>query len=403
MKLSTIAVTGTNGKTTTTSMVDAIVAASGEPSARVTTLGSWVAGQQLSDGVELDAFTQALDRAREVGVRTLALETTSKALAEGFAQRFPATVAVFTNLSRDHFDYHASAEDYLAAKAQLFMSLRAGGVAVLNACDASSALLSEVLPAGVQRLAYAARARSPECAGWNVELTAARIVVTRSGTAIDLEPSPHARELGGRLLLRVVGEVYAEDALAAALATSAAGYPAAAIRAGLASFAGVPGRFEVVWTKPLIVIDYAHTPDALHRTLAQARALTPAGRLLAVFGCGGERDPGKRPEMGRVAAAAADLTIVTSDNPRGEDPHAIIAAIVSGARRDVPGLGGCIVIEEPDRRTAIERAIAGAQEHDTIVVAGRGHEQRQWIGNGCVPFSDAEVARELAARGRPSS
>lgn len=396
MTLFTIAVTGTNGKTTTASMVDAIVAASGEPSARVTTLGSWVCGQQLSDSVDLEAFTRALERGAEVGVRTLALETTSKALAEGFAQRFPATVAIFTNLSRDHFDYHRSAEEYLAAKAQLFMTLSAGGTAVLNACDPSSALLDEIIPDGVERLAYAARPRAAECADWSVELAAARIDVTASGTVVELEPTRLGLALDGSVRLRVVGEVYAEDALAAALATSALGYAPEAIREGLASFAGVPGRFEVVGAEPLIVVDYAHTPDALRNTLAQARALAGNGRVLLVFGCGGERDRGKRPEMGRIAAEGADHVVVTSDNPRGEDPLAIIAAIVEGARAARAEAG--VIVEEPDRRAAIERAIAEAGREDVVVIAGRGHERLQWIGAESVVFSDAEVARELASR-----
>jgi UDP-N-acetylmuramoyl-L-alanyl-D-glutamate--2,6-diaminopimelate ligase len=217
--------------------------------------------------------------------------------------------------------------------------------------------------------------------------------VSGGGTFIELAPSPLADALGGRIELSVLGQVYAEDALAAAAATTALGYSAHAVRTGLETFAGVPGRFEVVWRDPLVLVDYAHTPDALRATLAQARALVRGGRLWLVFGCGGERDTGKRPQMGRVAAEHADVAIVTSDNPRGEDPQAIIAEIVAGANGE-----RCRVETEPDRRIAIERALLSAGAQDVVVLAGRGHEQVQWIGSRSLPFCDRTVARQLASQ-----
>jgi UDP-N-acetylmuramoyl-L-alanyl-D-glutamate--2,6-diaminopimelate ligase len=393
----TVCVTGTNGKTTTTSMVEAIVAAAGEPSARITTLGSWVAGQLIAEDATSEAFSLTVRRAREVGVKTLAIETTSQALAEGFAAIWPADVGVFTNLSRDHLDYHGTPERYLAAKAQLFMHLREGGTAVLNAADGSSALLDEVTPPGVRRACYAARALDPGASHLPLSLSALRVEVHRGGTTITLAPSPLAEALSFSITLRIVGEVHAENALAAALAASSLGYPPRAIVEGLERFAGVPGRFQIVHDRPLVVVDFAHTPDALSRTLALARKLVSrrGGRVVCVFGCGGGRDPGKRPEMGRAAALGADVVIVTNDNPRGEDPDAIADAVMAGAAG--PGQVSRIL----DRAGAIARGIELADPYDIVVVAGKGHERTQLLGGLTVPFDDAEVVKTVCGNHSP--
>jgi UDP-N-acetylmuramoyl-L-alanyl-D-glutamate--2,6-diaminopimelate ligase len=387
----TACVTGTNGKTSTTSMIEAIVAASGEPTARITTLGAWVNGSPIAEEATHEAFVQAVRAAAAAGVRTLAIETTSQALAEGFAGEWPADVGVFTNLSRDHLDYHGSPEHYLAAKAQLFMQLREGGCAVLNAADPASALLDEVTDPATRRLAYAARPRAPECAGLPVALEATRVEVGRAGTLLELAPSPLAEALGGSLRLRVLGEVQAENALGAALAAWALGYEPATILRGIESFTGVPGRFQPVHEHPLVVVDFAHTPDALRRTLRQARGLVAGrqGRVICVFGCGGNRDAGKRPEMGRVAAEEADVVLVTTDNPRDEDPADIAAQILAGTA------GSAHVSQEPDRAAAIARGISGAGPYDAVVIAGKGHERVQIVGERVVPFDDAGVARAV--------
>jgi UDP-N-acetylmuramoyl-L-alanyl-D-glutamate--2,6-diaminopimelate ligase len=399
-RFATIAVTGTNGKTTTTSMVEAIVRAHGEPHARVTTLGSWVNDQRLSSEASLEAFALAIERGAEAGVRTLALETTSRALAEGFAQHWPAQVAVFTNLTRDHLDYHGDPEHYLAAKAQLFMTLPADGAAVFNACDPASALLDEVTPSTVRRLWYA-RSTSELVAGREPELAAAAIEVGRDQTRARLAPGPLADALGGELRLRVCGRVHVDNALAAALAAHALGYPPEAIRRGLAQFAGAPGRMQRVWDDPLVFVDYAHTPDALERTLALGRELAGDARLVVVFGCGGGSDPGKRHEMGRVAAELSDVVVVTSDNPRNEDPDSIIEAVMEGAREGSasparrPESRKIILVGERDRKAAIVQAIGVARRGrgDIVVLAGKGHESTQWMGEIATPFDDAEVAR----------
>ena len=392
-----VGVTGTNGKTTTTAMIEAIATRAGEPSGRVTTVGSWVRGEQTAEDTGLEAMRRTLDAATEAGVKTMVLETTSLALSRGFARELPATVGVFTNLSRDHLDCHGTPEAYLAAKAQLFMNLLPGGAAVLNAADPSSALLAELVPPSVRRLAFAAGSIDPACAALPLVLAAASVAVDRGGTRVELAPSPLADRLGGALTLRLLGQVHAENALAAAVAADALGLPAEAIRAALADFAGVPGRFELVdrgGTGPLVVVDYAHTPDALERTLTLARGLVdlvdrPAkGRVFCVFGCGGDRDRGKRPEMGRVASRLADVVVVTTDNPRSEDAEAIADQILSGVvgRFARP-------LRITDRQQAIREAVSMADDRDIVVIAGKGHEKTQTFRGHIVPFDDVEVAR----------
>ncbi len=401
-----VGITGTNGKTTTATLLAHIVRVAGEPNALVTTLGSWVEGEQLSDQADVDAFFRCLERARERNVQTLVLETTSQALAEGFAHRYPVDVAVLTNFSRDHLDYHGSPEQYLAAKAQLFTTLKPGGCAVLNADCEAAQLLEEVTPAAVDRLWYASEGGGADrqCA-----LSARSVTVSRAGTQLVLAPSPLADQLGGRVDLGLYGAHFAADALAAALAAHALGYSPDYIGGALSSFVSVPGRFEIVAREPFVVVDYAHTPDALERTLRVAKGVSPDGPLIVVFGCGGDRDPGKRPEMGRVAACISQLAILTSDNPRDESADVITQEIAAGAlgagarEEDPPAVGRtlsstgpCVVARVVDRKSAISVALEVAREWkgSCVVVAGKGHERVQWIGETAHPFDDALVIRE---------
>ncbi len=389
----TVAVTGTNGKTTTTSMLAAVARAAGEPWARVTTLGMWAGGERVAEDGSMASFVRCVERAVESGARTLALETTSRSLAAGFARRWPPDVAVFTNLSRDHLDRHGTVEAYLAAKAQLFLALPAGGTAVLNADDPASALLAEVLPRGVVSRGWSVGESRPQHVATPVTLRASGVVASRRGTRVELAGSALAERLGGALHLRVAGRVHAHNALAAAVAADALGYDPDAIRAALESFEAVPGRFEVVAHEPLVVVDFAHTPDALAQTLRAARELVApdGGRVVCVFGCGGDRDRGKRPEMGTIADAEADLVVLTNDNPRTESPEAIADMVAEGAR----GQAGWT--RELDRRAAIRLAIQEANRVDAVVIAGRGHEAVQIVGTERRPFSDADVARQALA------
>jgi UDP-N-acetylmuramoyl-L-alanyl-D-glutamate--2,6-diaminopimelate ligase len=386
-KLRTAAVTGTNGKTTTTSMIAAVVAAAGEPEARLTTVGAWVAGEKMAGDSATAEFLATVETAVARGVRTLALETTSKALGGGLAKRWPAHVAVFTNLTRDHMDMHGSAEAYLAAKAQLFMALPRGGVAVLNADDPSSELLRDVMPPWAEVRTFSVR--DP-----GATLAATSVVASARGTAVTLAPSRLGDALGGRLELAVVGAVHAQNALGAALACDALGYPAEAIGRGLAGFTTVAGRFQIVGERPLVVVDYAHTPDGLDGTLRTAREIVATeargGRVVCVFGCGGGRDRGKRPEMGAIADRLADIVVLTTDNPRHEEPAAIAAEVAAGAPAPRAAWH-----TELDRRAAIEWAIANARPDDLVVIAGKGHEAVQEVRGVEHPFSDADVAREI--------
>jgi UDP-N-acetylmuramoyl-L-alanyl-D-glutamate--2,6-diaminopimelate ligase len=229
-------------------MVAAIVAAAGEPAARVTTVGAWVETERMSGADLVDEFLITVERAVARGVKTIAVEMTSKALAAGVARKWRPDVGVFTNLTRDHLDLHGTPEAYLAAKAQLVIALAPGGTAVLNGDDPAAALLAELVPNGVGVLRFSRRDRS-------AALVAERVEVSPTGTHIALAPGELADRLGGAIALGVLGGVHAQNALAAALAAHALGYPAAAIGRGLATFAGVPGRFEVVARAPLVIVD----------------------------------------------------------------------------------------------------------------------------------------------------
>ncbi|MFI5309449.1 MAG: Mur ligase family protein, partial [Polyangiales bacterium] len=258
--LTTLAVTGTNGKTSTTSMIASIVGAAGEPAVRVTTLGMWVGAELIAEDSSMASFVRTVQRARDVGARTLALEVTSRALEAGFAARWRAHIAVFTNLTHDHLDRHGTPERYLAAKAQLFVRLPKAGVAVLNAADPASALLAEVTPPHARCAGFLAHPGAEAVAKVPIALAAAQLECDEHGILIKLVGSPLAAQLGGSLRLRVLGAFQADNALAAAVAAAAAGYGADAIRRGLADFGGVPGRFEACSREPLVLVDFAHSP-----------------------------------------------------------------------------------------------------------------------------------------------
>jgi UDP-N-acetylmuramoyl-L-alanyl-D-glutamate--2,6-diaminopimelate ligase len=389
----TVGVTGTNGKTSTVHLVAHALAATGEPCLLLGTTGYYLDGEELGLPHTDYGFFESLRRANARGARLASIEVTSKALAEGYAKKWRFDCAVFTNLSPDHLSTHGSYEHYLAAKAQLFMHLGPGARAVLNGADPHALFIDKATPADVKRFWFASPTRGELLVP--PDLAAARIVVEPAGTRVQLQPSPVAEQLGGELRVRMVGAVYAENAMAAAGAALAGGIPADAIVRGLAECPPVPGRFEVFALDPVLVVDYAHTPDALERTCTAARELCH-GRLAVVFGAGGGSTPSKRGPMGAAVGSLADVAIVTNDNPRKEDPAAIAAAVVAG----VESGGRAEVVVELDRRAAIERAVAQARPGDVVIVAGKGHETGQTIGDETVPFSDREIVRSLAA-GRP--
>jgi UDP-N-acetylmuramoyl-L-alanyl-D-glutamate--2,6-diaminopimelate ligase len=387
-RLRSVGVTGTNGKTTTTTWIARALATLATPVACVTTLGHFLGADLVDESMDYASFLRLMEACVARGGVFAALEITSESLANGFARAWPCEVGVFTNLTQDHLDAHGSPEHYLASKAQLFCALPTGGTAVLNGCDESFDLLREIVPEGVRALAYGAPGRGEERGPLDVRARAVR--VGWDGTRVLCE----GPAVGGARELHVgaIGDVFAENAMAALLGSLAMGVPLdGAIRA-LAGARAPPGRFEVVGTAPRVVVDYAHTPDAVARTCATARALTPAGAaLIVVFGAGGNRDRAKRAPMGE-AARCADRVILTSDNPRDEDPGEIARQIALGL------VGHPGVTLELDRRRAIERAIGTAARDDVVLVCGKGHERTQTVAGQTTTFSDAEVARELCGQ-----
>ena len=376
-------ITGTNGKTSTATFLNAILAAQG-PSAAVTTVGLYAGLTRLPYALSAASMERTLRELADKGGKHCVLELSSEALALGILRKYPVRFGTFTNLSHDHLDAHRSPEHYLASKAQLFMSLPQGGAAILNAADPNCALLREVIPEAVEVVLYGVPSRGalPDSVQWVVR----NMQVTPDGTRAELAPNrwfPDGREL----TTKAVGEVFVENALAAlATAVTAGVKPEPAIDA-LARAVPPPGRFELLARVPLVAVDYAHTPDALARTVKTARSLTRA-RVIIVFGAGGERDKGKRCSMGQ-AVEASDLIWLTSDNPRSEDPRAIADAIAAG-------LGNHAGVRvELDRRRAIQAALRAATEDDCVVVAGKGHETVQSILGARRPFSDHEVIREF--------
>jgi UDP-N-acetylmuramoyl-L-alanyl-D-glutamate--2,6-diaminopimelate ligase len=381
--LLSVGITGTNGKTSTTSLVAALLGLLARPVARVTTLGCFLEQEQLEVPPHYEGFLETMRRCRAAGGRYAALELTSEALALGFAKAWPCRVGVFTNLTLDHSDAHGSPEHYLASKAQLFLALPSDGSAVLNARDENAQLLSEVVPKGAERFHYGVASRG---AAWApLDLSANDIELSLDGTRARLEPSARFPELPPQLELRSIGAIFVENALAALGAALALGVPAREACALLATLAPPPGRFEVVHRAPDVIVDYAHTPDALERTLVTARALC-RGTLTLVFGAGGDRDRLKRPLLG-AAAAAADRIVLTSDNPRSEPPETIMDEIAAGMPT------GSQVLREVDRERAIERALEAAGTDDLVLITGKGHERTQEAGGQRVPFSDVAIVR----------
>lgn len=383
--MTTVGVTGTNGKTTTTAWVAAALRAGVQgPVVRATTVGFFIDDRRVTVEKSYDGFLGCLKEAHDLGGHYAAIELTSEALARGFARAWPCQVGVFTNLTHDHLDAHGSPEHYLASKAQLFVALPPGGTAVLNASDENFALLAEVVPAHAKLRTYAVPSRG-EVVG-TPEIVATNVAVTWEGTRITCV----SETLPTSLSVKAIGAVYAENALAALLGAVAAGVGPEVAAKAIAEAEVPPGRFEVIHDSPHVVIDYAHSPDALARTVAIARALAPA-KLYVVFGAGGARDKAKRGPMG-AAARAADTIILTSDNPRNESPADIAAAIEQGlaGHRDVRTI--------LDRRCAIETALMLAGPNDVVLIAGKGHETEQVIGSETRHFSDAGVARAFLRR-----
>lgn len=391
-ELTHVGVTGTNGKTSTTRFAAAGLAALGRPVPSITTLGAFLDDEPLATPHTRAGMLGALELGRARGASHAVLEVTSEVLARGFARAWPFRAAVFTNLTHDHLDAHGSAEHYFASKAQLFHALPDDGIAVINGCDEVSDLLLEVTPSHARKLAYGVASRGEP----KVPLvaTAGAVEVALDGTSARVELGPELGSGSIQLATRAVGEIFLENMLAACVVSLALGCPRSALLARLAAAPAPAGRFQIIAREPTVVIDYAHTPDALCRTVATARRVT-RGKVSIVFGAGGHRDRNKRPAMG-AAVAAADRVVITSDNPRDEEPAAIAAAVKEGIPSHV---GASVVL---DRASAIREAVLAAGAADVVVIAGKGHEHTQTVGSIVRPFSDAEVAAAALAERRRS-
>lgn len=355
-------VTGTNGKTSVATMLGAILTAAGH---RTSVIGTLSGERTTPEAIDLHARFRS---DRDAGAGAVAMEVSSHALAQHRTDGFLFDVAVLTNIGRDHLDFHGTEEAYVAAKMRLFEA---------SACRRAVVNLDD--PAG-RRIAALAHVPVTGFSVADIE----RVDVGVDAVAFDWR--------GSRVRTPVGGSFSVANALAAATAAEAVGIPREAVLAGLATVEGIRGRFESVPNDSGVdvIVDYAHTPEGLETLLTTARAVA-RGRVTVVFGCGGDRDRGKRPIMGAVAARLADAVIVTSDNPRSEDPAAIIDEVVAGtSSADRAEVRTC-----PDRAEAIASALRSAGRGDMVVIAGKGHETHQEIGASTVPFDDAEVARRV--------
>jgi UDP-N-acetylmuramoyl-L-alanyl-D-glutamate--2,6-diaminopimelate ligase len=404
------AVTGTNGKTTITYLLESMLEAAGIRAGVIGTVanrmgnGVWQPASLTTPGAL--ALHGLFAEMRAAGATDVVLEATSHALDQGRLEGCRFGVAALTNVTQDHLDYHGTMDRYFDAKAILFERLldKPDGVAVLPADRAEGRAMRARLAAagaGAPRILMVSAAGA---AGADVTVEAATL--SAGGVRARLGTPAGPLEITSAL----VGEYNLANLVVAVGMAIGRGLAPEAIAAGVARLAGVPGRLERVPNDRgvLCVVDYAHTPDALERTMAALRPLVaPGGRLLTVFGCGGDRDRTKRPLMGEAVARDSDVAVVTSDNPRTEDPQAIVDMIVEGARRQArQELGAAELAHAPsglhvavDRRTAIRRAVAAAAAGDVLLIAGKGHEDYQIVGKVKLPFDDRGEARAAFAAG----
>jgi UDP-N-acetylmuramoyl-L-alanyl-D-glutamate--2,6-diaminopimelate ligase len=395
-ELSVVGMTGTNGKTTTAYLVRALLEAVGQQCGLLGTIKSVIGGRErpvqrtTPEAIDLQADLRAM---LDGGDRACAMEVSSHALQLGRAEQIPFAAAIFTNITRDHLDFHETMEDYFQAKRRLFLggdSVEPPRFSIVNVADPYGRRLADEID-GVRTFAVDAPA----------DYRASEVRCGFDGCRFTLHTPAGRHELA----LPMPGRFNVANALGALAAVHALGGPLKTLLETLEQGVHVPGRFEPVEGDQdfAVLVDYAHTPDSLENVLRAARELAGAGsgsggRVLCVFGAGGDRDRGKRPLMGEIAARLADVVVVTSDNPRSEDPEQIIAEIMTGV---AGSKAGSRVRCMPDRREAIAEAIASGRRGDVLVIAGKGHEQGQELAGGHkLPFDDAAVAREaLGMRG----
>lgn len=374
-----VGVTGTNGKSTTALLLQQVLSQADAPAAYLGTLGFDCGNGRdaiANTTPEAGQLQQMLAQARDAGCRSVAMEVSSHGLALQRVEAVEFRAAVFTNLTRDHLDFHGTEEDYFAAKSLLFQNLSNSAVAVLNADDMRSAQLAQMTQARVVRFGL-----EP---GPEIHLQELHMGAGRTALTIATPDGPLEVETA------LTGRFNCSNVVAAVATGIALGIDRDNIHRGIAAVPSIPGRFERVDAGQSfqVIVDYAHTPAGLETVLSTARELT-SRRLLCLFGCGGDRDPGKRPMMGRVAEQLADRIYLTSDNPRSESPEQIIDQIVAG----MSAADGLVI--EPDRFAAIHAVLRDADDGDVVVLAGKGDEPYQILDGGrVVPFDDRDVARQ---------
>lgn len=381
-----IGITGTNGKTTVTHLIQKIFEENNQKCALIGTLGYKLssngeyrdAKHTTPQAPELQATLRMIKDVEKID--NVVMEVSSHALEQNRVGGCRFNGAVFTNLTQDHLDYHITMDNYFKAKALLFEHLKEGDFAVINADDEFGDRFISVVPEGVKVYTYGVRQQS--------DVMARNINFSLNGAEFTLVEN--AKEHKVNLHMNGMFSVY--NVLAAVTATLAIGIDIETALKALQNVKGVAGRFEVVVKKPLVIVDYAHTPDGLENVLKSAREITPEdGNLICLFGCGGDRDATKRPKMGAIAEKLADKIVITSDNPRTEDPQTIITDIIAGLK----SVNTESVIVEPDRGAAIALLKTIANNNDVVLIAGKGHEDYQILKDRTIHFDDREEARKV--------
>ncbi len=397
-----IGATGTNGKTTTIQMIAAILRAAGHRVGTIGTLGADLDGEPIpSDHTtpEADHLQRLMSEMEERGATAVVMEVSSHALAQYRTDGIAFNAAVFTNLTRDHLDYHQTFEHYFEAKARLFTHYpiafpRRDGSTFVSVINVSQWEGRDLVTLARGDIITFSTTATPAV------LEAEEVVLTSESVAFTLVYDSGVERFRLPMQLPIGGAFQVANALGAIGAALRIGIGKEVVQRGLAQMNRVPGRFEAVSTAGRgfqVVVDYAHTPDGLENVLKSARELNPS-RIIVVFGCGGDRDRTKRPLMGGIAGRMAEVAIVTSDNPRREDPDAIIAEVVTGMDAAQDATIKAEVFVEPDRRKAITLAIQQAKQGDLVLIAGKGHEDYQIIGTEIFPFDDRKISAEIIAQ-----
>ncbi|MFQ5906017.1 MAG: UDP-N-acetylmuramoyl-L-alanyl-D-glutamate--2,6-diaminopimelate ligase [bacterium] len=374
-------VTGTNGKTTTCYLLRSIYQTAGMDTAMLTTIEYWIGRRrreaELTTPESLDVH-RILRKMAESGIRALAMEVSSHGLALKRVRDVDFAKGVFTNLSRDHLDFHGDMQEYLSSKRLLFENIQIGGIAALNCDDENWKVMASATQAKVVKFGFSEGA----------DFRATEVRATLDGTEVEV----NWMEETARIKSPLVGRHNVYNMIASAATAAYSGLDKGSIVDGIKKVKRIPGRLEPfdLPSGARAFVDYAHTPDALERVLSSLKEVTD-GSVVCVFGCGGDRDRGKRPIMGEVSTRLADYTIITTDNPRSEGEENIIDDISKDLRRDNFGI-------EVDRRKAIEKAVAMVKRGDCVLIAGKGHERFQIVGNTRIPFDDREVISSLIGK-----